>query len=155
MKTLILVVALLGVFQTHAAPNEAIKVLNPSVKIDKGNNVISISNNFGLNSWDTVLDYTTGFIATRLFSRRACVVIPLKSSVFPSAEQFDKQPVPVTLKYSAWQTPIEDLSRFGAHVEALCDGIQTFPAVETGDIATFGECANSIIITILGITICF
>ncbi|XP_069476489.1 gastrokine-1-like [Ambystoma mexicanum] len=155
MKTLILALALLGVLQTQAAPNEIVKVSNPSMNVDKENNVVSLSYNLGWRSWDAVLDYKTGFIATRIFSRKACVLIPMNKKTFPSAELFPAQIASQNLKYSVWQSPVQNLAKFGKNIEALCDGIQTYPAVATGDLATFSECANSIIITILGMTICF
>ncbi|XP_078522784.1 gastrokine-1-like [Lissotriton helveticus] len=155
MKTLVLAIALLGVFQTETAPNKAVRITDPSWTVDKENNVVSVSHNLGWQSWDAVLDYKTGFIATRIFSRKACVVTPLNKEEFPSAELFPEQPISQNLKYSVWQTPVKNLAIFGKNIEVLCNGIQTFPAVETGDIALFGECANSIIITILGIHICF
>ncbi|XP_078522782.1 gastrokine-1-like [Lissotriton helveticus] len=176
MKTLILTAALLGVFLTHTGANDDINVSNQgnvggdvhqAVNINNQDNVANINNFNGWDSWDAILDYNRGLYATRVFSKKACIVTKMNKAVFPTLAQLSKavqekkasgDAPPRKVTYAVIHTPVKDVSDFGGHIESMCRGLPTYSAAETQGSELFsgyGECSSSSIITILGITMCW
>ncbi|KAM4675074.1 gastrokine-1-like isoform 2-T2 [Discoglossus pictus] len=172
MKTMIVIATLLGALLTQSLANDNIKINNSgnvggstsqNVNINNQDNIASINNLNGWNSWDSICDFGRGYAATRLFHKKICVVTKMNKNT-PSLAQLsaiakDKTkipPNPELVTYTINQTPIVNIGEYGQHINSLCKGIpaytaQEMPAVEQG----FSLCHSSSIITILGISFCF
>ncbi|KAE8618757.1 hypothetical protein XENTR_v10009487 [Xenopus tropicalis] len=171
MKFLI-VAALLGVSLTLSLANDNININNSgndggsvsqNVNINNANNIATINNLNGWNSWDSICDYGRGFAATRLFQKKICVVTKINKDSFPSLTQLSaigkdkKRPSTTNLRtYTVNQKAIDNIGEYGQHIESLCKGLPTYtgqemPVMEEG----FALCHTSSIITILGISFCF
>ncbi|XP_053572075.1 gastrokine-1-like [Bombina bombina] len=173
MKFLIAIIALLGVFLTHAQANDNIRINNSgnrgsniyqNVNINNQNNVANINNLNGCNSWNSVCDYGRGYAATRLFKKKMCIITKMKKDTFPTLAQLSavsKNPNQVPpntqmVTYTINQTPIINIGEYGEHISSLCKGVPTYTALEMPEFGEgFGLCSASSIITILGITLCF
>ncbi|KAJ1091504.1 hypothetical protein NDU88_004626 [Pleurodeles waltl] len=177
MKTLIITAALLGVLLMQTGANDDINVSNQgniggdvhqTVNINNQDNIANINDFNGWDSWDSICDYKRGLFATRLFSKKACVVTRMNKAVFPTLAQLSKAvqekkasgdaPPPRQVTYAVIHTPVKDVNDFGSHIESLCRGLPTYSAAETQGSELFsgyGDCSSSSIITILGITMCW
>ncbi|KAM4675810.1 gastrokine-1-like [Discoglossus pictus] len=173
MKFLIVVAALLGVFLTQTLANDNININNSgnrggnvyqNVNINNQNNVASINNLNGCKSWDSICDYGRGYAATRLFSKKMCIINRMNLAMFPSLVQLraiSKRKYQITpntqmVTYTINQTPIVNIAEYGEHISSLCKGIPAYTALEMPEFGEgFGLCRSSSIITILGISFCF
>ncbi|XP_031236764.1 gastrokine-1 [Mastomys coucha] len=149
MKFTMLVVGLLGLL---VAPGFAYTInINgnnnqdgsgqQSVSINGMHNVANIENNNGWDSWNALWDYENSFAATRLFSKKSCIVHRMNKDAMPSLQDLDtmvkeqkgKGPegaAPKDLMYSINPTKVEDLNTFGPKIAGMCQGIPTYVAEE-------------------------
>ncbi|XP_053320675.1 gastrokine-1 isoform X2 [Spea bombifrons] len=173
MKFLIVAAALLGVFLTQSQANDNIKINNSgndggsvsqNVNINNQDNIASINNMNGWNSWDSICDFGRGYAATRLYNKKICVVTSMKKGSFPTLAQLSaiakdkKQTAPNAqlVTYTINQTPIVNIGEYGQHIESLCKGLPAYTAQEMPSTGRgFARCCSSSIITILGISLCF
>uniref|UniRef100_F6R0F6 Gastrokine-1 n=1 Tax=Xenopus tropicalis TaxID=8364 RepID=F6R0F6_XENTR len=172
MKFLIATAVLLGIVLAQSQANDNIKINNSgneggrvsqNVNINNQDNIATINNLNGLDSWDSICDYGAGFAATRLFQKKICVVTKINKDSFPSLTQLSaigkdkKRPSTTNLRtYTVNQKAIDNIGEYGQHIESLCKGLPTYtgqemPVMEEG----FALCHTSSIITILGISFCF
>nr|XP_033806067.1 gastrokine-1-like [Geotrypetes seraphini] len=174
----ILIVSLLGVFLTQTLANDSISVINQgndggsvhqTVNVNHQNNIANIDTNAGWNSWNSVWDYNTGFIAIRPFAKKACYVTEMNRKVVPSLQELAKvikenknqkgpaDPPPRSLQYTATNTLASNVAQFGKPVEALCRGIPTYhpQEVQGGSfLVQGGGCINAEILWLLDINLC-
>ncbi|XP_033012686.1 gastrokine-1 [Lacerta agilis] len=171
MKLIALSVALLGVLlaPTLADNNEnnqgnAGGRSHQSVSIDKQKKVVNVDNNNGWHSWNNILDYSTGFMATRILSKKACFLTKMNQDVMPDVttlpeaireKQKDrtKGPAPKNLTYRVAPKKITNLAPYGKNIEALCRGIPTYAAYEFAGESS-GACFQANILFILRISLC-
>ncbi|XP_062995525.1 gastrokine-1-like [Elgaria multicarinata webbii] len=139
-----------------------------SVNIDNKRKVVNIDNNNGWNSWNTIWDYQTGFMATRIMSKKSCVVVKMNKAVIPDIttlpqaireKQQDptKGPARKDIAYTVSPKRITNLSPYGKNIEALCKGIPSYAAYEVKR-PSFpfygGDCIEANILWIVGISLC-
>ncbi|XP_029457646.1 gastrokine-1-like [Rhinatrema bivittatum] len=172
MQAFVVFGAVLGVFLTTTLADDNIDVSNKgndggdvhqTVNINNQDNVANINNYNGWESWNTIYDYNRGLFATRLLSRKSCIVARMNPTVFLSLAQLRKMaqekqtpnnsPSPAKAQYRVSQLQLKNFAQYGEHIEALCKAIPTYYAQEIKG-AKCGGCGASII-TILGISMCF
>ncbi|KAH0623050.1 hypothetical protein JD844_030954, partial [Phrynosoma platyrhinos] len=111
-----------------------------SVSIDNQRQVVNVDDNNGWHSWNTVWDYKSGYIATRILSKKSCIVTKMNSEIMPDVTTLpqaikEKQKAGTKepdhqITYMISSKKITDLTPYGKNIEALCGGIPTFPAYE-------------------------
>ncbi|XP_060107062.1 gastrokine-1-like [Heteronotia binoei] len=177
MKLIILSAALLGVFLAPILASNNVNVNNQgnrggnshqSVSIDHQKQVVNVDNNNGWHSWNTIWDYGNGYTATRIFTKKACVIAPLNKQIMPDVTVLpqtikEKQksgsqgPPDKQLTYTISRNKVTDLSTYGKSIENLCRGIPTYLAHEVkapSFLYVSGSCFNANILCILGISFC-
>ncbi|XP_054853220.1 gastrokine-1 [Eublepharis macularius] len=177
MKLLILSVALLGVFLSPVLTTDNVNVNNQgnrggnshqSVSIDNQKQVVNVDNNNGWHSWNTVWDYRSGYIATRIFAKKSCIIAPLNKHIMPDVTVLpqaikEKQktgaqgPPSKQVTYTVSRNKITDLSSYGKNIENLCRGLPTYLAHEVkapSFLYYSGSCFNANILCLLGISYC-
>ncbi|XP_068128472.1 gastrokine-1-like isoform X2 [Hyperolius riggenbachi] len=172
MKALILLAAILGV----SFADDNIRISNQgndggsvhqTVNINNQDRIANVNQYNGWNSWNSVWDYERGLFATRLVSKRYCVVSRMNRNVMPSLEQLSRatqgaqepQAPTKSLTYTISQTRVKNVAQYGDHIEALCKGVPTFFAQEMqggagGMFFALQGCTNLGILRFLGISLC-
>ncbi|CAM2108594.1 unnamed protein product [Caretta caretta] len=88
----IVIASLLGVFLTPSLATDNVNENNQgndggnsrqTVSINNNKHVANIDTNNGWNSWNSVWDYGNGFMATRVFSKKSCIVAKMNKDVMP------------------------------------------------------------------------
>uniref|UniRef100_A0A8C4WB37 Gastrokine-1 n=1 Tax=Gopherus evgoodei TaxID=1825980 RepID=A0A8C4WB37_9SAUR len=113
-----------------------------TVSINNDKHVVNIDSNNGWNSWNSIWDYGNGYIATRILSKKACIIAKINKNVMPDAVELPqlikekkvrkrgKGPPPVELQFTVSKTTVSDLAPYGKSVESMCKGIPTYVARE-------------------------
>ncbi|XP_030057720.1 gastrokine-1 [Microcaecilia unicolor] len=178
MKLTILMISLLGILLTQTLANDSISLTNQgndggsvhqTVNINNQNNIANIDTNAGWNSWNSVWDYNTGFIAIRPFAKKTCYVNKMNRKVVPSLQELARltkekkdqkgpaAPPPHSLQYTTTNTLANNVAQFGKFVEALCKGVPTYYSQEVQGGNFFfeiGGCINAGILWVVDINIC-
>nr|XP_020636034.1 gastrokine-1 [Pogona vitticeps] len=177
MKLAILSVALLGFFLAPILASNNINEQNQgnvggsshqSVSIDHQKQVVNVDDNNGWRSWNTVWDYKTGYAATRILSKKSCVVTKMNPEIMPDVTTLPKaikekqkdsnrESADKEVTYMVSSKRIMDLTPYGKNVEALCRGIPTYPAFEVkrqGFWYYSGSCFRANVLCLLGINYC-
>ncbi|XP_067401957.1 gastrokine-1-like [Emydura macquarii macquarii] len=179
MKLSIVIAALLGVFLTSSLATDNVNENNQgnvggnshqTVSINNDQHVANIDTNDGWHSWNSVWDYKYGFMATRIFSKKVCIISKMNRKVLPDIVVIPKVikekkksgaqgPPPGELRYVVSKTTIPDLTPYGKNIEALCRGLPTYVAreVEGGKGANFfysGSCFDANILWLFNIGFC-
>uniref|UniRef100_A0A8D2IQJ7 Gastrokine-2 n=1 Tax=Varanus komodoensis TaxID=61221 RepID=A0A8D2IQJ7_VARKO len=124
-----------------------------TVSIDNENQIANIHVYGGLCSSDTIFDYRHGYIATRLFSRRACFVLKMPRGFIPELEEigrlaFEKQmmnkmmsPRKVWVKYtpSSFFGRIREWFVFGSAIESLCRDVPVYEVERVEEVYQAGQ----------------
>ncbi|XP_032085346.1 gastrokine-1 [Thamnophis elegans] len=146
----ILSVVFLGVFLTPVLSNNNIIVNNQgnvggashqTVNIDHKRKIVNIDHNNGWNSWSSVLDYGTGFMATRILSKKTCIIVRMNKQIMPDISTLPKAirekqkdprngPAPKEVSFTVSHERIPDLSVYGKQVQTFCRGIPSYLASE-------------------------
>ncbi|XP_078522783.1 gastrokine-1-like [Lissotriton helveticus] len=171
MKTLILIVALLGSMVAQADDDVNISNqgnnggdVHQTVNIYNHETIININENNGWKSWDSIFDFNRGLFAARPLSKQSCVVSKMNKAALPSFDHLSKlahAKTPIRsitsqeLIYSATSAQKVDAAQFGPHIDAMCRGLPTYQSKEIHRGLGFAGCCNSRTVTILGISICF
>ncbi|XP_053125767.1 gastrokine-1-like [Hemicordylus capensis] len=173
----VLSIALLGVFLAPILASDNISEKNQgnvggnshqSVNIDNQKQVVNVDNNNGWHSWNTLWDYRSGYMATRILSKKACVVTRMNKQIMPDIttlpqaireKQKDnsKGPARKDITYVVSPKRITDLSPYGKSVEAMCKGLPTYAAYEVRGKNFFyysGSCFRANLLCLLGISFC-
>ncbi|XP_069476491.1 gastrokine-1-like [Ambystoma mexicanum] len=177
MKTLILVTSLLGVFFSPLLADDSISITNQgnacgsvhqTVNINNQDNIANIVAHAGMSSSSSIFDWGSGFVASRILSRRACYVSRMDRATFPSLQEVQrlastrkmkpKNSYPeVQLQYSGSPQPLVNLGQFGPHIQTLCRSVPTymvFPARQAEFFVGGELCARAGLLGIFGISIC-
>ncbi|TFJ99742.1 EGF-like module-containing mucin-like hormone receptor-like 3 [Platysternon megacephalum] len=158
MKLAIVIAALLGVFLVPIFANDNVNENNQgndggnshqTVSINNDKHVANIDSNNGWNSWNSIWDYGNGYIATRILSKKACIIAKMNKNVMPDVVELpqlikekekagSRGPPPVELQFTVSKDRVSDLAPYGKSVEATCRGIPTYVAHEAhGGIIAF------------------
>ncbi|CAM2108593.1 unnamed protein product [Caretta caretta] len=170
------VIAVLGVFWTQAFSYEIYSL--PGTNGDYVQQTVTISNELhiadihihaGLCSSDTIFDYKHGYIATRLFSRRACFILKMEKVYIPELKEigrlaYEKQmmnkmfsPKHLWVQYEPSDSIFGEIKEwliFGKPIEKLCKGVPVYKVRKVEGAIRAGGCAKAGILGILGISIC-
>ncbi|XP_025031330.1 gastrokine-1 [Python bivittatus] len=150
MKLIILSVAFLGVFlppvltDNNIIQNHQEDVggnSHQTVNIDHKRQVVNIDNSNGWNSWSSVMDYQTGFMAVRVFSKKSCFISRMNKQIMPDLttlpkiiREKQKDPrkgaAPKEASFNVSPKKITDLSIYGKQLQTFCKGIPTYLASE-------------------------
>ncbi|XP_066228472.1 gastrokine-1 [Saccopteryx leptura] len=179
MKFTIVFIGLLGVLLIPALAEYSINISDnnnsggsgqQSVSVNNEHNVANVDNNNGWNSWNTLWDYKTGFAATRVFHKKACIVHKMNMDAMPSLKALTamvkekklqgegpESPPPKGLMYSINPNKVNNLDKFGKSIVNMCRGIPTYTAEEIQGASLFfysGKCFNANILWIMNISFC-
>nr|XP_019572668.1 PREDICTED: gastrokine-1 [Rhinolophus sinicus] len=178
MKLTVVFAGLLGVFLTPAFAQYNINIGagnsggsgQQTVSVNNAHNVANVDNNNGWDSWHTLWDYNTGFAATRLFSKKACIVHKMNKDVMPSLQDLDTMvkekklqdkgpggPPPKGLMYSINPDKVNNLDEFGNSIASMCRRVPTYMAEEVQGASLFfysGKCISADILWIVNISFC-
>ncbi|XP_074838017.1 gastrokine-2 [Carettochelys insculpta] len=176
MNTVATVIAVLGVFWAQASSYEIYSLPGPdndyvqqTVTISNERHIADIHVHAGMCSSDTIFDFEHGYIATRLFSRRACFVLKMEKGYIPELREigrlaYEKQmmnkmfsPRIVWVEYEPKDSIIAEIKEwliFGRPIEKLCKGVPVFRVRRVEGPIKAGGCAKAGILGILGISIC-
>ncbi|KAJ6653122.1 hypothetical protein lerEdw1_010084 [Lerista edwardsae] len=131
----------LASFQSYSIPSSDGGYIEQTVSIDNENQVANIHVYGGLCSSDTIFDYKHGYIATRLFSRRACFVLKMAPGYIMQLEDvgrlaYEKQmmskmvsPQNVWVQYepsNSFFGSIKEWLEFGSSIENLCKNVPVY-----------------------------
>ncbi|OPJ86882.1 gastrokine-2 [Patagioenas fasciata] len=169
-------VVLLGVLWAPISALKGFSLLDPvngyvtgTMTIDNGNHVVDVHVRSGVFSSDTIFDYSTGYVATRLFSRNACFIMKLDKDRIPELENlgrvaFEREtmrtvysPDNVWVEFQSGHSRLgnlEDWLRYGKPIERLCAGLPLYQLSNIQPPTNTSACANAGIPSILGINIC-
>ncbi|XP_048369277.1 gastrokine-2 [Sphaerodactylus townsendi] len=177
MTRLLILIAVLGVFWSQAfasfrifrLPSNNGDYTQQTVTIDNENQIANIHVYGGSCSSDTIFDYKHGYIATRLFSRRACFVYKMEKGYIPELEEvgrlaYEKQmlknmlsPKNIWVKYvpsHSFFGSIKEWFVYGSSIEKLCKGVPVYKVERVEKVAGAGGCVKAGLLGILGISIC-
>ncbi|XP_015442975.1 gastrokine-1 [Pteropus alecto] len=179
MRFTIFFAGLLGVLLTPAFADYNININDnnnsggsgqQSVSVNNEHNVANVDNNNGWESWHTLWNYNTGFAATRLFHKKACIVHKMNKDAMPSLQALDALvkekklqgngpggPPPKSLMYSINPGQVNDLDKFGDSIVGMCKGIPTYMAeeIQGASLIFYSEkCFDANILWILNISFC-
>uniref|UniRef100_H0VQF7 Gastrokine-1 n=1 Tax=Cavia porcellus TaxID=10141 RepID=H0VQF7_CAVPO len=174
MKVTMLLMGLLGFFVAPGFANYNINVNDEgnvagsgqqSVNINNAHNVANVDTNNGWDSWNSLWDYENGFAATRLFSKKSCVVHKMNNDVMPSLQTLDAlvkeqkgqgagSAPPKVLKYSVNSNQVDDLNKFGQNIAGMCHGLPTYLAEEIPGEIYSEKCYTLSVLWILNISLC-
>nr|KAF6328803.1 gastrokine 1 [Pipistrellus kuhlii] len=149
MKFTIFFVGLLGVllapalaeYDVNSGDNNSDGSEQPSVSVNNEQHVANIDNNDGLDSWNMILDYNTGFAAVRVFRKKSCIVHRMNKGAMPSLQALDAMvkekkgegaggPPPKGLIYSINPVKVDNLDKFGKPIVGMCKGVPAYMAEE-------------------------
>ncbi|XP_026570982.1 gastrokine-1 [Pseudonaja textilis] len=151
MKLVILSVVFLGVFLAPVLTNGNVgRTSQQTVNIDHKRKVVNIGHNDGRNSWSFVMDYGTGFMATRILSKKVCFITRMNKQIVPEITTLPKTirqkqkdprsgPAPKEVSFTVSRKRILDLSVYGKQVQAFCRGIPSYLASEVKTPSFFFE----------------
>ncbi|KAM9175049.1 gastrokine-1 [Mergus octosetaceus] len=109
--------------------------------IDSETLVAVVEDKTSTESWKTVLNYDTGYIASKVVAENVCyisrmdrVVMPALSSIAVLAEENKnvkgERVVSRNIRYVISNRRIRDLSSYGSEIYSLCRGLTTYMAYE-------------------------
>ncbi|NXC13125.1 GKN2 protein, partial [Corythaeola cristata] len=112
-----------------------------TMTIDNGRNIAEVHIRSGLYSSDSIFDYSSGYVATRLFSRHACFILKITKGDIPELQDigrtaFEKKTLRevynrrnVWVQFQSghsWFGDFKDWLRYGRSIERLCSGLPLY-----------------------------
>uniref|UniRef100_A0A8C8RA10 Gastrokine-2 n=1 Tax=Pelusios castaneus TaxID=367368 RepID=A0A8C8RA10_9SAUR len=156
--------------QIYSLPGNNGDYVQQTVTISNEHNIADIHVRAGKCSSDTIFDYKHGYIATRLFSRRACFILKMEKGYIPELQEigrlaYEKQVIlwcmfsqkNLWVQYEPSDSLIGEIKEwfiFGKHIERLCKGVPIYKVHKIEGAVKAGGCARAGILGILGISIC-
>ncbi|KAK2520032.1 gastrokine-1-like protein [Columba livia] len=102
---------------------------------------VCVDSEEGLEGWKSAWDVKTGYVATKVFSKHACIVAKmdrrfLHDRRFPAAPQGHKGPgsrqyLPRENRFIISRNRLQSLRRYGKRIQTLCRGIPAYLAYPT------------------------
>uniref|UniRef100_A0A8C3H6E6 Gastrokine-2 n=1 Tax=Chrysemys picta bellii TaxID=8478 RepID=A0A8C3H6E6_CHRPI len=149
--------------QIYSLPGTNGDYVQQTVTISNELHIADIHVHAGMCSSDTIFDYKHGYIATRLFSRRACFILKMEKGYIPELEEigrlaYEKQMFSQKNLWVQYEPSdsifgeIKEWFTFGKPIEKLCKGVPVYKVRKVEGEA--GGCAKAGILGILGISIC-
>ncbi|XP_009896104.1 gastrokine-2 [Dryobates pubescens] len=170
------VLVLLGVFWTQTSALQSFVLHEPgssfvagTMTIHSENQIVEVHVRSGIYSSDTIFDYSKGYIATRLFSRKACFILKINEKYIPELQEIGRlaferktmksiySPNNVWVEFQSGHSLFGNLKnwfRYGEHIKQLCSGLPLYELAKTQPPLNIHGCASAGIPSILGIKIC-
>ncbi|EMP30528.1 Gastrokine-1 [Chelonia mydas] len=145
----IVIASLLGVFLTPSLATDNVNENNQgndggnshqTVSINNNKHVANIDTNNGWNSWNSVWDYGNGFMATRVFSKKSCIIARMNKDVMPDIVVIPRliserkclgaHCAKYYRSYGISRNYVTDVAGLGAPIQAACRGLSTYWATE-------------------------
>ncbi|XP_027720897.1 gastrokine-3-like [Vombatus ursinus] len=114
-------------------PNEIHE--DQSTNVNIRDSIILIHDTNVWSEWDGILDYNHGYLAAKLYSKRACVLTRMDKVIFPSLETLrkalDKQ-LPRNygssqgLTYIILPARVKNVAQYGKTISDLCREVPTY-----------------------------
>uniref|UniRef100_A0A8C4JLZ6 BRICHOS domain-containing protein n=1 Tax=Dromaius novaehollandiae TaxID=8790 RepID=A0A8C4JLZ6_DRONO len=101
-----------------------------TLSVNRDYSVADFDPNNGFDSWNSVWDHNTGFGATRVLRKNSCLINKI-DRISPSIVLVPPPPPGDEYHFIVPRNRVQDLSRFGKSIQALCRGIPaylTYPA---------------------------
>ncbi|KAJ1091516.1 hypothetical protein NDU88_004637 [Pleurodeles waltl] len=151
MKLTIFLSALLAALLPQSLADDSVTLTNQgndggsvhqTVNINNEKNIANINTNVGMNSWNSIWDYNTGFIALRPFAKKSCYIHRMNRNVVPSIQELARLtkekkdqkapagPPPRSLQYSVTSAKAENFEEYGKPIEAMCRGVPSYVTEE-------------------------
>ncbi|NXL65091.1 GKN2 protein, partial [Chordeiles acutipennis] len=112
-----------------------------TMTIHNENQIVEVHVRSGVYSSDTIFDYSRGYIATRLFSRKACFIMKIDKEYIPELQEigrlaFEREtmktvysPNNVWVQFQSGHSlfgRIKDWLIYGKAIEQLCAGLPLY-----------------------------
>ncbi|NXY90139.1 GKN2 protein, partial [Alcedo cyanopectus] len=112
-----------------------------TMTIHNEKNFVEVHVRSGRYSSDTIFDYSSGYIATRLFSRKACFILKINKEYIPELKEmgrlaFERQtmkkiysPNNVWVEFQSGHSLLGSLKEwllYGKHIKQLCTGLPLY-----------------------------
>ncbi|NWR64819.1 GKN2 protein, partial [Bucorvus abyssinicus] len=112
-----------------------------TMTIHNENQIVEVHVRSGQLSSDTIFDYSTGYIATRLFSRKACFILKIEKDYIPELQEigrlaFERKTMnKIYSPYNVWVEfqsahslfrGLKDWFIYGEHIKQLCTGLPLY-----------------------------
>ncbi|NXO01612.1 GKN2 protein, partial [Rhinopomastus cyanomelas] len=112
-----------------------------TMTIHNENQIVDVHVRSGLYSSDTIFDYSKGYIATRLFSRKACFILKINKDYIPELQEIGRlaferktmkeiySPNNVWVQFQSGHSlfgSIKDWFLYGEHIKQLCAGLPLY-----------------------------
>ncbi|XP_034286516.1 gastrokine-2 [Pantherophis guttatus] len=155
--------------QVYSIPSMDGDYIQQTVTIDNEGKIVIIHIHEGSCSSDTIFDYKHGYIAMRIFSRKACFVMKMEKGYIPEIKEigrlaYERQMMGRMLsgrnlwvKYepaNSFFGEIKEWFIFGKPIEHLCRHIPVYKVKRAGYEVHTSSCVKAGILNILGISIC-
>ncbi|NXP70236.1 GKN2 protein, partial [Ramphastos sulfuratus] len=103
--------------------------------------IVEVHVRSGIYSSDTIFDYSKGYIATRLFSRKACFILKINQKYIPELQEIGRlaferktmksiySPDNVWVEFQSGHSlfgNIKNWFRYGEHIKQLCSGLPLY-----------------------------
>ncbi|NXR14982.1 GKN2 protein, partial [Semnornis frantzii] len=103
--------------------------------------IVEVHVRSGIYSSDTIFDYSKGYIATRLFSRKACFILKISQKYIPELQEIGRlaferktmksiySPDNVWVEFQSGHSlfgNIKNWFRYGEHIKQLCSGLPLY-----------------------------
>ncbi|KYO44151.1 gastrokine-2 [Alligator mississippiensis] len=176
MNMLAALIAVLGVLWTQAAAYHIYTIPSPgrdyvlqTVTIDNTKDTADIHVRNGLCSSDTIFDYKHGYIATRVFSQRACFIMKMEKGYTLTLEDigrlaYERQMMTKMYSPTYWWVQYEPADSiiaemkewllYGDAIEGLCKGVPLYGVHKVESGINSGGCFKTGILGILHISVC-
>ncbi|NXW55164.1 GKN2 protein, partial [Eurystomus gularis] len=112
-----------------------------TMTIHSEKNIAEVHVRSGVYSSDTIFDYSKGYIATRLFSRKACFILKIDKDYIPELQEighlaFERKtmkkiysPNNVWTQFqsgNSWFGGLKEWFLYGKHIKQLCTGLPLY-----------------------------
>ncbi|NXX59832.1 GKN2 protein, partial [Scopus umbretta] len=112
-----------------------------TMTIHNEKNIAEVHVQSGMYSSDTIFDYSSGYIATRLLSRNACFIMKINKDYIPELQEIGRlaferktmktvySPNKVWVEFQSGHSffgSIKDWFLYGRHIEKLCSGLPLY-----------------------------
>ncbi|XP_006151352.1 gastrokine-2 isoform X2 [Tupaia chinensis] len=178
MKILVAFLVVLALFGIQSHGYEVYNTISPSknggnvqetITIDNEKNIAIVNIHAGSCSSTTIFDYKHSYIASRVFSRRACYILKMDHRAIPALDQLQRyiyerkalnsmfSPKYTWVKYNPLESLIKhmDWFLFGSPIKQLCEHVPLYKGeVVEKEYTGAGGCAKVGLLGILGISIC-
>ncbi|XP_042657371.1 gastrokine-1 [Tyto alba] len=172
IKTIVTTV-LLGLFLTPALAED--RQLSKKISITGGYQILTINKQWHIatveektahKSSKVILNYDTGFIATKVLPEKVCFVSLMNREEIPSLDDLPRlaEENNVRLKRSTTKEliyivrrPVRDLKSYGPDIFSMCKGLMTYVASEVHEpqhIINLGSCIRVDVLQIFNLKYC-